>query len=136
MSDSEDERLAKIIEESKIAIKDAEAKLEERLKQKRIKQLEELKVAIEEQCKNERKIFTEMQKMHAEYSDVNKGIIEKLEKMQKLLNKTEKNSGELYDEEKYAETLRQRIMENFEEWSKLFDDKRKTLWSMIYLAFE
>ena len=132
MSDSEDERLAKIIEESKIAIKEAEAKLDERFKQKRTKQLEELKSEIEEQCKNERKIFAEMQKLHGEYSEVNKGIIEKLEKMQKLLNKSE----EEVDEEKFADQTRQKVMQNFEEWSKIFDDEKKALWSMIYLALE
>jgi seryl-tRNA synthetase len=135
MSDSEDERLAKIIEESKIAIKDAEAKLDER-KQKRTKQLEELKLEIENQLENERKIFTEMQKLHKEYSEVNKEIIEKIEKMQKLLSMTEKNSGEELEEEKFAEEMRQKTMENFEEWSKIFDDEKKALWSMIYLALE
>ena len=135
MSDSEEERLNKIIEESKITIENAEAKLEEHLKVKLETKIADLKLSVDDQFERESEILEEVKNLQEKYYGVNKEIIESLEKIKKLeVEMQDKCSSLKILKNSFVEESKNRIQLNYDKWSKLSEEKKKKLWSTIFIS--
>ena len=135
MSDSEEERLNKIIEESRIAIKDAEAKLEEHLKVKLETKIADLKLSVDDQFERGSEILEQVKNLQEKYYGVNKEIIGSLEKIQKLEVEIQDKCPSLKIlKNSFVEESKKRTQLNYEEWSKLSEVTKNKLWCTIFIS--
>jgi len=133
MSDTEEEQLAKIIEESTLAINNAKAKLEEIAKEKAERELEVVKQSVEEKSKEMAQLMDSIKKSLQEFTGLTKNVMTDLGKIDKLYKKIDNNCPNIKPaEDDFVKTQKESLEENFKEWSKIIDDEKKNLSDVIY----
>ncbi|CBY12326.1 unnamed protein product [Oikopleura dioica] len=133
MSDTEEEQLAKIIEESTLAINNAKAKLEEIAKEKAERELEIVKLSVEDKNKEMAQLMDGIKKSLQEFTGLTKNVMTDLGKIDKLYKKIDNNCPNIKPEEDdFVKTQEDSLEENFKEWSKIIDDEKKNLSDVIY----